>query len=597
MTLDRFHVLRNLITIYGSADAPAVLARIEGLVRTHSPNRPGAKPHRLSESDAILITYPDQVQAPGERPLRTLGLVADEYLAGLVDTIHILPFFPSSSDDGFSVTDYQTVAPGNGDWGDIQKISRRFRLMFDAVINHASVQGAWFLGFLRGEKAFAEFFLEIHGTPDLSSVVRPRTTPLLTNVTSPDGPRPIWTTFGADQADFNYRNPEVLLRILETLLFYVRQGARLIRLDAVAYVWKELGTSCIHLPGAHAIVRVIRGALQAAAPETMLLTETNVEQRENLLYLGGDEPEAHMAYNFALPPLLLRAFHTAESTKLTDWAAAIPALPDETALVNVLATHDGMGLNGCREVLAEWEIDELTHCIEAAGGHVSRRANLRGGSDPYELNINYLDALDAVAGVVDEAQTIRRFITAHAVMLSLKGVPAIYFHSLFGSRGWPAGVKQTGRFRSINREKLEYSDLRTQLADPTSFRSKIYSELARLLIARRTCPAFSPFAGQEVLRAGTGVFALLRGDGEARRQILCIHNVSPRTQPFDCGLWKAMLTAPSAVDDVGGQQFKIPTNGKIQLAPFGSFWLRIVDGDEGVDEHVGMRSLRRYGKT
>ncbi len=229
--------------------------------------------------------------------------------------------------------------------------------------------------------------------------------------------------------------------------------------------------------------------------------------------------------------------------------------------------------------MTEREIDDLAHSIEGAGGHVSRRANPSGGSDPYELNINYLDALDAVATAVDDAQSIRRFITAHAVMLSLKGVPAIYFHSLFGSRGWPSGVERTGHLRSINREKLEYSDFRDQLADPTSVRSKVYAGLARLLISRRACPAFSPFAGQEVLRVGPGIFALLRGEGDVGRQILCIHNLTPRSQEFDCSLWRAMLTSTSVVDDVGGQQIQLPRDGKIQLAPFESFWLRIVDGD------------------
>ena len=579
--MDRSRILRLLGIIYGESDAPALLARLEGMLASSSVSQRAAAPRVLTEADALLITYPDQVRAPNERPLRTLGRLANEYLAGLVNTIHILPFFPSSSDDGFSVTDYRSVDAAYGEWGDIERLGRQFGLMFDAVINHASVQGAWFQGFLRNEKAFADFFIEVKAGSDLASVVRPRTTPLLTDFVSQDGLRSIWTTFGADQADLNYRNPEVLLQIVDSLLYYAGRGARFIRLDAVGYIWKELGTACIHLPQAHAIVSLMREASLGVAPQVMLLTETNVGQRENLRYLGVGAPEAHLAYNFALPPLLLHTFLTARATALTEWAAAFPELPEGTAMLNVLATHDGIGLNGSRGVLSDAEIDQLVQGIEAAGGFVSRKAGLNGSLDPYELNINYMDALDAAPGAAAQDQSIRRFLTAHAIMLGLRGVPAIYFHSLFGSRGWPQGVGLTGRPRSINREKLTYSELRMELANANSFRSKVHLGLARLLRARKTCRAFSPNASQAVLRAGSGLFALLRGDDEVGGQVLCIYNVTPQSQAFDCSLWNGAGTRERVIDMISLREFDFRRGGQLSVPPYGSFWLRIIDGEQG----------------
>jgi glucosylglycerate phosphorylase len=579
-SLDRSRILQLLTVLYGDLVAPAVLQRLDVLLAVRSQLLPPLPPIGFSEADAVLITYPDQVRAEAEPTLRTLTKFADEYLAQLVNTIHILPFFPSSSDDGFAVTDYTAVDAAYGDWADVERLGRRFGLMFDAVINHASVQSNWFQGYLRDEPAFADFFIDVPGEPDLTSTVRPRTTPLLTDFVALSGVRSVWTTFSADQADLNYRNPDVLLEVLGILLFYVERGARFLRLDAVGYIWKEMGTPCIHLPQAHAIVRLIRAVLQAAVPHVSLLTETNVSQRENLCYLGNGIPEAHLAYNFALPPLVLHAFQTAQAATLTDWAAALPLLPEGTALLNMLATHDGIGLNGCRGILAQPEIDQLARRIEAAGGHVSRKTNPNGQPDAYELNINYMDALDAVAGGVGEDQLVQRFVTAHAIMLSLKGIPAIYFHSLFGSRGWAAGARATGRPRSINREKLENLHLRAELANTRSLRSRVYLGLARLLKARKTSAAFSPVSPQELLHAGRGVLALLRGEDEKRSQVLCIHNVTAQPRAVDCSIWSAGCAAGRVVDMIGSRHHEFRRGVKMELAPFEALWLRIAAGEK-----------------
>ena len=240
----------------------------------------------FDHTDSILITYGDQFRQEGLPPLRTLEAFCDEFLQGLVPGVHILPFFPYSSDDGFSIIDYRQVDPNLGSWVEVERIARRYRLMADAVLNHCSREHAWFKAFLRGDPAYRDYFITVDPTEDLSQVVRPRALPLLTSFQTSHGEQHVWTTFSADQVDLNYANPDVLLEIVDVLLGYLAHGAQAIRLDAIAYLWKEIGTSCIHLPQTHRAVQFFRLLLDAAAPGAVLITETNVPHQDNVAYFG-----------------------------------------------------------------------------------------------------------------------------------------------------------------------------------------------------------------------------------------------------------------------------------------------------------------------
>jgi len=562
--------------IYGLEEVPRFMGRLQIMLRRHLTRLPRTSSHGLSEQDAILIAYPDQVRDAEKAPLASLKGFAGQYLHGLVNGIHLLPFYPSSSDDGFSVLDYRSVDPAYGDWGDIKRLGRSFRLMFDAVLNHASVRGDWFQAFLRNEVPLKDYFLCVDGNPDLSAVTRPRTLPLLTEFSTADGDRAVWTTFSADQADLDYHNPEVILEMLDLLLFYVEQGASFIRLDAIAYLWKEIGTSCIHRPQVHWIVRLIRSILDKVAPHVMLLTETNVAQSENLSYLGDGTNEAHLAYNFALPPLVLHAFESGQATTLSDWAAGLALPSEEVTLFNVLATHDGIGLNGARGILTEGEIQQLSLQIEAAGGHVLQRSNPDGTSSPYEINVNYYDALVSARSGADTNLGVARFLTAHAILLGLKGMPGIYFHSMFGSRGWPEGVARSGQARSVNREKLHRRTISDELANPNSLRSLIYSGMKRLLRARSSCPAFAPHAQQRILRVGPGLFAFTRAPALNDQEILCVHNVTAVEQSFPCAAWHLERAAGGQVEDlIGTSQIDWYSLVSLPLRPYQSMWLRM----------------------
>ena len=522
-----------LASIYGLEAAVGIDAQIRALLAEHGfagaalAEATGRRPP-LSQRDALLITYGDQVREPGAAPLRSLGDFLRARAHDLVSGVHLLPFYPSSSDDGFSVMDYFAVDPDLGGWDDLARLGESFDLMFDAVFNHVSARGEWFQGFLRGDPEFENFFIAIPGNPDLSQVVRPRALPLLTAFPTPRGERRIWTTFSADQVDLNFQNPRVLLAVLKALLFYAAKGARFIRLDAIAYLWKEIGTPCIHLPQTHRIIQLMRAVLDKVAPEVMLITETNVPHAENLSYFGDGTNEAQLVYNFALPPLVLHSLLTGSAAALNRWTASLRLPSDRVAFFNFLASHDGIGLNPARGLLSDAQVEALVSTAIAHGGMVSYKHNADGTRSPYELNITYFDALSDPGAAEPLDTQIDRFMTAHAMMLSLAGMPGIYVHSLFGSRNDRAGAEASGIPRRINRRKHLRAALERELDDPASLPARVLARFRELLSVRRSHPAFHPQAPQQVIEGDERVFALLRFAPDSEARVLCVHNLAPQ---------------------------------------------------------------------
>ncbi len=502
----------------------------------------GAPPalNRLTERDAILITYGDQFREPGPAPLRTLRAFLDDHLRDAINGVHLLPCFPYSSDDGFSVIDYRQIDPALGAWGDVAAIGDGYRLMFDFVANHISQHSAWFAAFRRGESPYSDYFITVDPTADLSQVVRPRTLPLLTPVETAGGTRHVWTTFSADQIDLNYANPQVLLEMTDVLLHYVAHGVEIIRLDAIAYLWKTIGAPCIHLPQAHAVVKLWRAVLDAVAPAVLLITETNVPHADNVSYFGaalaetGGTDEAQMVYNFSLAPLTLHALQTGDATYLSRWAALLKPPSPSATFFNFIASHDGIGVLPARGILNEAQVQGLVDRTVAHGGQVSYKANPDGSASVYELNITLYDFLNDPAHP-DPDRDVRRFLASQAILLSLAGVPGIYVHSLFGSRNCHDCFAQTGRPRSLNRQKFDRAALEATLADPATHAGRVFDGYRRMLRLRRAEPAFHPAGGQQLLDLGPAVFALLRTPPGAGRPVLCLVNVSPGPQTVRLG--------------------------------------------------------------
>ena len=533
---------------------------------------------KLTERDMMLITYGDQVSEAGKPPLQSLADFCIRNLSGLVNCLHILPFYPYSSDDGFSVKDFRQVNAALGGWDDIARLHEHYRLMFDGVINHVSVQSEWFRAFLHNENNYREYFIVIQGEPDLSKVVRPRTQPLLTRFSEYPNEKSVWTTFSADQVDLNYTNPRVLLEIIDVLLFYVSHGAEFIRLDAIAYLWKEIGTPCIHLPQTHRVIQLFRAILDEVAPDVKLITETNVPHLDNISYFGNGANEAQLVYNFALAPLVLHTIHTGDARALSRWASSLSLPSDQVTFFNFLASHDGIGLNPVRGILNNEAIDALVQRAVAHGGLISYKQNPDGTKSPYELNINYFDALSNPGDVESLDIQVDRFMSAQAIMLSLVGMPGIYFHSLFGSRGWLQGVRQTGHNRTINRQKFSRKELEQALADASNLRYRVFNRFTQLLRARTASQAFDPYGIQKVVECGDAIFALLRLAPKTNERVLCLQNVTTHPQflslNFD-DIFDLQSERAPIVNLIDGERIEGGSQSTLRLSPYQVCWLNL----------------------
>ena len=566
-------MLCPLQTIYGRDEGKRLyLWILNQIERFREKNRLDTRSD-LDESDAILITYPDQFKRSGEPPLKTLRRFCLDYLKNVFNIIHLLPFYPWSSDDGFAVIDYLKVKTEYGSWDDIDELSRHFYLMFDAVINHVSSQNTWFRSFLRGDPDFRDYFLTSDDISDLSKVVRPRKTPLLTEFNTDSGVVKVWTTFGPDQIDLSYKNPEVLKEVINLLLFYVSHGCRFIRLDAIAYLWKESGTGCIHLPQTHAIIQIFNEILRECAPHVKLITETNVPHEDNVSYFSDAGNEAHLVYNFALPPLIMHTILKEDARALTEWAAKLTLPSKKVSFFNFLASHDGIGLNPARGILSVDEIDVLVNKTLEHQGLVSYKSNEDGTQSPYELNISYFDALSNPLLNESVHVQVMRFLAAHAIMLSLVGLPGIYIHSLLGSRSWHEGVEKTGHARTINRQKFTLDHIESQLSDQESIPSQVYQGMSHLLVKKKTSSAFHPHGAQLVMDFGRSIFALMRISPDGEDFALCLHNISSSSQKFvvdpvlyglPAGVWRDLLT---------DQQFELEPGNEIALEGYQTAWL------------------------
>jgi len=520
---------------------------------------------RWSEKDSILITYGNSIQTPGEIPLRTLSNFLANNIGGIIPNVHILPFFPYSSDDGFSVIDYRQVNPDWGDWDDVALIAKNFDLMIDLVVNHCSRENLWFFDYIANNEPYSDYFIEVDPETDVSAVTRPRNTPLLTPVHTHRGVRHVWATFSEDQIDMNFANPVVLLEFLQILLLYVERGARLIRLDAIAYLWKRIGTNCIHLPETHEVVKLMRDVLEFCAPRTILLTETNVPVAENLSYFG-DGDEAHMVYQFGLPPLVLHALNRGNSSFLTDWADKIPPLPQGCTYLNFTASHDGIGVRPVEGLLPEREVLDLIDCMHRFGGFVSMKANSDGSQSPYEINITLFDACMGTRRGADHYQ-VQRFLCSQAIMLAIQGIPAVYIHSLLATPNDLEHVERTGRTRSINRKIWDESELQCLLNNPVTPQAEAFNELRRMIKIRSGQKAFHPDARQDIVNINTDLFINRRTHAE--QTLFAISNVTERMLKLplaSLGFLPDGLKDILAADDVIVKE-------ELVLAPYQSVWL------------------------
>ena len=567
---------RHLETIYAgvegveSEDYEQLCDELIGLMRVQQANtEPARYINHWDETDCLMISYGDSILQQGEKPLHTLKQFLDRYADGYINGVHILPFYPFTSDDGFSVLDYSSVNESLGDWSDIQSIAADYSLMSDLVINHCSARSPWFDNFIKDRDPGRNFFVTASPDDDLSAVVRPRTNPLLREVETVNGTQYVWCTFSHDQVDLNFRNPEVLKQFVSIIRQYLDSGVRLFRLDAVAFLWKQPGTNCLNLEQTHEIVRLLRTLIEHAQDDAIIVTETNIPNRENLAYFGNAN-EAHWVYNFSLPPLLVNSLITGDCHYLKQWMMSMPPARNGTAYFNFIASHDGIGLRPAEGLLTEGEINTLVETMQTFGGRISWRTGDQGQRKPYEINIALFDALQGTTHGPDH-WGLQRFLCAHAIMLALEGVPGIYIHSLVGTRNDYQRVENAGHNRAINRHQWQYSELQDRLADANSSEHLVFSGISELLKIRRQQSAFHPNATQFTLHLGSGLFGFWRQSIERQQSIFCISNITDKVQTLN-------LSDINLIDNENWVDLisQLPCDGIMQsiaMQPYQTLWI------------------------
>ncbi|GAB5410347.1 MAG: glucosylglycerate phosphorylase [Balneolaceae bacterium] len=523
-----------------------------------------------TEKDSILITYGDTILNGQEYPLKTLRKFVKTRIGSTMSGVHILPFFPYSSDDGFSIIDYREVREDLGGWWHVKDISKDYRLMADLVINHVSQKSAWFSDFKKGVAPASKYFIEEDPNTDLSLVTRPRKSPLLTEIQTENALKYVWCTFSADQVDVDFSNPDVLFEFLDIIFFYISNGVTVIRLDAIAYLWKQVGTNCIHLPETHEAVKLLRDVLDVVAPHVTIITETNVPHKENVEYFGvGDE--AHMIYQFSLPPLLLHALMFGSAEYLTYWAKNLESPQSNCYYFNFLASHDGIGVRPLEGLVPDKEFKTLVDSISNLGGFVSKKKNSDGSESPYELNITYFSALADKKDSEHNFQT-QRFICAHSIMFSLQGVPGVYLHSLTATPNDLNGVEKKGHNRAINRKQWNLKELNRLLDDESSDTCKVFNELNSRLEIRSEQSAFHPEALQKIFSVDPAFFVVLRSSGDKTQDILSISNVTGIEQQLYKEAYSLPISKKKKYKNLIGEDVA-KGDKPIDLAPYETIWL------------------------
>lgn len=535
------------------------------------PRRRGRAPRNTiwNEKDSYVITYGNTFSDGVHKPLDLLKHFLETNLKGRINGVHILPYFPFTSDDGFAITDYRLVNSALGTWEDIGRIADGFRLMSDLVINHCSSQSMMFNAYLQGHQPYNRFFFEASPDDDLSMVVRPRAHPLLRKVETAFGTRHVWCTFSHDQVDFDFRNPEVLFEFLRILRFHIDRGVRTLRLDAIAFLWKEAGTSSIHLRETHAIVRLLRLLADYNEHPLILITETNVPNFENLSYFG-NRNEAHVVYNFSLPPLLLHALLNGTSRHLNEWQMSMPPAQLGCTYFNFTASHDGIGMRPAEGLLSVDDIGLMIRTVEAFGGLVSLREGNDGRKHPYEINVALFDALKGTVNGPDHLN-VERFLCSQIIAMGLAGIPAFYIHSLLATQNDLNGVEKLGHNRAINRHVWNYNDILALLEDGETHHAKVFAAMMALIEKRIDQPAFHPNAAQFTLQLGEALFGFWRQSMDRTQSIFALHNLTD--QPVSIPTLSLNLNDGENWYDLLSDDHNIECGDSVDFGPYQCRWI------------------------
>ncbi len=573
----------------------------------------------LDSSDIVLITYADSIKSEddSEKPLVVLREFLRRFLADTIKIVHILPFYPWDTDRGFSIMDYRDVDKRFGNWEDIRKLSQEFNLMFDFVLNHASINNPLVKNSLiekhlshsdrRYEryKRYKDFVITFSDEekkkvePLLKKVVRPRATPLLTHYVVYEkkgeldavlgylekggrgdlkilGEGWVWTTFSRPrkdgkemtrQVDLNYHNPHLFLEMAKTLAFYLEKGARWIRFDAAGYLWKKLGSTCVHKKEDHLLLSVLTRLAKLFESSAITIAEVNERQSRAFEYLEEEgKKEVDLVYQFTHFVLAVYSLYKEDARLYSQWLESTAKVKGRQ-FVTVLGSHDGMGLKPLRDVLSEEEINKFAFSLKEKNKCLLNYSYLPGGKKVlYEVCGTAWSLINGGSNLPFSLQ-LKRYLAVLSLGLLVKGVPALYINSVFGSENYypPSGLDEA---RTLNRESFLKEYLFKELVNDSSHYRQVYREVVNLLRIRKQEKVFNPSFPFEVvdLLNKKVVGVILESDGKER--LVSLVNISSEEQRLE--KLEDLVHVKEVYDLIGGKVVSL--SKEIVLSPYQVMW-------------------------
>ncbi|MDO9600092.1 MAG: sucrose phosphorylase [Azoarcus sp.] len=419
-----------------------------------------------------LIAYPNRIG----HTLENLADFIEGQLGTAIGGVHILPPFPSNADGGFSPLTHKEIDPAVGDWGDIERLARRYDVCLDLVLNHISDASPEFLDFVsKGrDSRFAPLFVDVGtlgeiGPDDLAKIhIRKEKEPFRDVVFGDGSSGRVWCTFSERQIDLDYNAEQTYTMMADTIAFLAARGVRLLRLDAFGYTTKKIGTSCFLVEPD--VWRILEWFRQTAADHGI---EIVPEVHDHPSYQYAIARRGMWAYGFALPPLLLYSLLDANSAYLKAWLRMCPANQ-----ITVLDTHDGICIPDVEDILPRYHVEAIIKNVsDRSADPILRRsaANAHSVGAIYQLTCTFYEALQRN----DDA-----YIAARAIQLFAPGIPQVYYVGLLVGCNDTELMEQTGEARDINRHHYTVAEAVEALNTPVAQRQ------LKLMQLRSTHPAF-----------------------------------------------------------------------------------------------------------
>ena len=512
--------------------------------------------------------------------------------------LHLMPLFAvphGDNDGGYAVSDYRAVNPDIGTMQELAQLTRELRsegisLVLDLVFNHTSDEHIWARRAKSGEPDFQAFY---HMFPDRQMPDRYQrhlrdifpTTRRGSFIWCEEVRMWVWTTFNSFQWDLNYGNPEVFRAMAEEMLFLANQGVEILRLDAVAFIWKRLDTDCENQPEAHEIIRAFNSLARIAAPALLFKSEAIVRPDEVNKYIHPQE--CQLSYNPLLMALVWEALATGEVKLISSAMRHRSRIPQGCSWVNYLRCHDDIGWTFDDDEARSIGIDPVGHrkflnrfYTGEYPGSFARGLPFQFNPDNGDLRISgtlaSLAGLEQALADEDPVQIElagRRINLLRSIMISIGGIPLIYLGDEWGMLNdytFLSDPAKANDNRWVHRSRRRW-EAREDLADQETLEWRFFNEMVRLVRLRQAVPAFKN-GGMEVIDTGNAhLFGYLRQDDTQR--ILVVNNFSSQPQSMAADVLAAFGKTGDCTDLVTGE--KIATGGKLELDSYRFLWLEL----------------------